>query len=183
MVFFVHIACMLSLSKICPERSKILSNFFQRIFLNEYDWQLPLFRLELSLNFVLLVIFVTENQSTMNFLHLSRTAFYTHYLSCWWHGLQKREFYQVFFSLFLILIHCWIDIRFLEFYIQQFYAFLENRLIISWLAFAWSLKHLLLSDFTFLNQASASSSKSPSWKSNKTRNIQNKIKCLFQLLC
>ena len=66
MAFFVHIACMLSLSKICPERSKILSNFFRRIFLNEYDWQLPLFRLELSLNFVLLVIFVTENQSTMN---------------------------------------------------------------------------------------------------------------------
>ena len=116
-------------------------------------------------------------------LHLSRTVFYTHYLSFWWHGLQKREFYQEFFSLFLILIHCWIDIRFLEFYIQQFNALLENRLIISWLAFAWSLKHLLLSEFTFVNQAFASSSKSPSWKSNKTKNIQNKIKCLFQLLC
>ena len=36
-ILFISHACP-SLSRICPERSKILSNFFKRIFLDEHNW-------------------------------------------------------------------------------------------------------------------------------------------------
>ena len=62
------------------------------------------FSVLLSSNFVLLVIFVTENQPI--FFHLPCNVFYIQCLSFQLHGLQKREFYQLFFPLSLIPIHC-----------------------------------------------------------------------------
>ena len=187
MPFFVH-ACMTCLSKICPEKSVTLPNFFRRIILNEHDWYLPLFRLELSSNFVLLVIYVTENQSNMNsvssvlycilyplsFLSITRPSKVGFLLNIFFPFLD----FDSLLNTYTISPILYLAISF----------FFENCLIISWLVFTWSLKHLLLSEFTFVNQVCASSSKSPSWKSNKTRNIQNQTKCLYQqkhnqLLC
>ena len=187
MLFFVH-ACMTYLSKICPEKSKTLSNFFQRIFVNEHDWYFPFFRLELSSNFVLLVIFLMENQSTMNLVSsVSYCILYSLPFFSITRPSKAGILPSIFFTFldFNSLLNTYTISPILY---SAVLCFLENRLIISWLAFAWSLKHLLLSEFTFINQVSASSSNSPSWKSNKTRNIQNKIKCLYkqkynQLLC
>ena len=135
------------------------------------------------LDFVLLVIFVTENRSNMN---LPSSVSYCILYSVPFFSITRPSKAGILPSIFFpfrdfdsLLNRYTISLILYS----TVLCFLENRLIISWLAFAWSLKHLLLSEFTFVNQASASSSKSPSWKSNKTRNIQNKIKCLFQLLC
>ena len=77
------------------QRSKTLLNFFKWIFRNKHDWYLRLFCLELSSNFVLLVIFVTENQSI--FFHLPCNVFYIQCLSFQLHGFKSGNFTNYFF--------------------------------------------------------------------------------------